>query len=173
MNQMLIFLMIMSVCTAENFVDICGDSSGNECCASVGMDGHTYWIMQSSGKWSDMDIQCRMEKSGAKLAVFETRRENDCMVKYLLDEYRGSSTKNYAIGMKALDNYPGVYEWHRVDNSGPDYAATLSFTNWVSAAPKGLDCVYITVGDGDATNGMWQDVACSGSNLYGICEYEP
>ena len=172
MKFILGLLLMVSASFGQNFVDICNDSSGNECCASEGMDGHTYWVMQSSGTWSSLDIECRIQKTGARLAVFETRRENDCMIKYLLDEYRGGATKNYAIGLKALDNYAGVYEWHRVDNSAPDFAATLSFTNWATSAPAGKDCVYISVGDGDAKNGMWQDVECSGSNLYGICEYE-
>ena len=163
----------MSTSLAQNFVDICNDSSGNECCATEGMEDHTYWVMASTGTWTSLDIECRIQKTGAKLAVFETRRENDCMIKYLLDEYRGDTAKNYAIGLKALDNYAGVYEWHRVDNSAPDFAATLSFTNWAVSAPTGKDCVYITVGEGNTKNGMWQDVVCSSSSLYGICEYEP
>ena len=171
-TMLLILFLTVSSCVAENFVDICNDSSDNECCASEGMIDHTYWIMQSTGSWSSLDIECRMEKTGARLAVFETKRENDCMVKYLLDEYRGTTTKNYAIGLKALDNYPGVYEWHRVDNSPPDYeAATLNFDNWVSTAPTGKDCVYMTTGDKDTKNGRWMDVDCSSATLYGICEY--
>ena len=108
-----------------------------------------------------------------RLAVFESRRENDCMVKYLVDEYRGTTAKNYAIGLKALDNYAGVYEWHRVDDSAPNFAATLKFSNWSPAAPTGKGCVFISVGEGNTVNGLWQDVECTGSNLYGICEYEP
>ena len=133
------------------------------------MDGHTYWVMQSSGTWSSLDIECRIQKTGAKLAVFETLRENDCMIKYLLNEYSGSTAKNYAIGLRALDNYAGVYEWHSVDNSAADFAATLSFGN---RATSGKDCVYITVGEGNTKNGLWQDVDCSRANMYGICEYD-
>merc|ERR1712018_654569 len=96
-----IFL-IISTCFAQNFVDICNDSSGNECCASEGMEDHTYWVMQSTGTWNSLDIECRIQKQGAKLAVFETKRENDCMVKYLVDEYRGTTAKNYAIGLMTL-----------------------------------------------------------------------
>ena len=167
------FFLLLSTCSAQNFVNICEDSSGNECCASEGMEDHTYWVMQSAGSWNSLDIECRIQKTGAKLAVFETKRENDCMVKYLVDEYRGTAAKNYAIGLKALDNYAGVYEWHRVDDSAPDYAATMNFANWAPAAPTGKGCVYISVGEGNTVNGLWQDVQCTGSNLYGICEYEP
>ena len=167
------FFSLVSICSAQNFVNICEDSSGNECCASEGMEDHTYWVMQSAGSWNSLDIECRIQKTGAKLAVFETKRENDCMVKYLVDEYRGTAAKNYAIGLKALDNYAGVYEWHRVDDSAPDYAATMNFANWAPAAPTGKGCVFISVGEGNTVNGLWQDVQCTGSNLYGICEYEP
>ena len=95
------------------------------------------------------------------------------MVRYLLDEYRGSTSKNYAIGLKALDNYKGVYEWHRVDNSEPLYEASLTFTNWATSAPTGKDCVYMSVGDTDTQNGLWKDIDCSTTGLYAICEYDP
>ena len=45
------------------------------------------------------------------LAVLESPRENDCMVKYLVDKY-----KDRAIGLKA-ENYRYVYEWQHVDKS--------------------------------------------------------
>ena len=51
-----------------------------------------------SGSWKELDIQCRMEKDGAKLAVFESRRENDCVTKYLIEEYDDPAGQQYAIG---------------------------------------------------------------------------
>ena len=49
-----------------------------------------------------MDIQCRIERDGAKLAVFESKRENDCVTKYLLDEFEDSPSQQYAIGTVQL-----------------------------------------------------------------------
>ena len=73
----------------ETFVDICLDSSGNQCCADDGQgmgtaaSRHTYWInrgqggetreeifssvdfLNISGSWNDMDLACKTEKPGA------------------------------------------------------------------------------------------------------------
>ena len=43
-----------------------------------------------------------MERDGAKLVVFETKRENDCVTRYLIDEYGDSTAKNYAIGREYI-----------------------------------------------------------------------
>ena len=90
-----------------------------------------------------------MEKDGARLAVFESRRENDCVTKYIIDEYEDVTAHQYAIGtaklvycfaqqssvssgIKVDDVYKGVYEWNRVDTSIDNQdAATLTFSNWV------------------------------------------
>ena len=93
-----------------------------------------------------------MEKTGAKLAVFESRRENDCVAKFLIQEYEDVPGQQYAIGtLRQLifspelssvcsgmrepypeGTYKGVYEWHRVDSTTDNKdAATLTFTNWV------------------------------------------
>ena len=45
-----------------------------------------------------MDIQCLLERDGAKLAVFESKRENDCVTKYLIEEYEDVPGQHYAIG---------------------------------------------------------------------------
>ena len=33
-----------------------------------------------------------------RLAVFESQRENDCVTKFLLDEYEDTTARQYAIG---------------------------------------------------------------------------
>ena len=106
-------------------------------------------LVNISGSWHELDIQCRMEKDGARLAVFESRRENDCVTKYIIDEYEDVTAHQYAIGtaklvycfpqlssvssgIKVDDVYKGVYEWNRVDTSIDNQdAATLTFSNWV------------------------------------------
>ena len=45
-----------------------------------------------------MDIQCRMERDNARLVVFETQRENNCVTKYLIDEYDATAAEKFAIG---------------------------------------------------------------------------
>merc|ERR1712154_644245 len=100
-----------------DWVDICTDDSGNKCCGGD-YDGmgdeasrHLYWIMRNEGTWNEQDIQCRMERNDARLAVFETKRENDCITRYLLDEYDASSADQYAIGLRVGVPYGGLYEW--------------------------------------------------------------
>merc|ERR1711874_189773 len=156
-----------------NWVDICSDKSGNQCCADTGMGNHTYWVIRTQGSWHELDIQCRMEKDGARLAVFESRRENDCVTKYIIDEYEDVTAHQYAIGIKVDDVYKGVYEWNRVDTSIDNQdAATLTFSNWVPAAPLGKSCVSMSAGLNDLNNGRWTDVDCTSTRtLYGVCEY--
>lgn len=136
---------------------------------------HTYWIIRAMGSWNELDIQCRMEKTGARLAVFESRREADCVTKYLLDEYEDVTPQQYAIGIKVDESYHGVYKWNRVDVTSADQdAATLTFTNWAPTAPTGMSCVTMSAGLTDPQNGRWTDVDCSISALlYGVCEYIP
>ena len=77
-----------------------------------------------------------------RLAVFETRRENDCVTKYILDKYEDQTSKMFAIGLKTEPAYPGIYEWSRVnpDTIHPD-AATLTFQNWVpSKSFTSIEC---------------------------------
>ena len=72
--------------------------------------------------------------------------------------------------MKSVTDYHGVFERNRMDGY---FAATLSYYNWAPATPTGKDCVNMAVGNEDTKNGMWQDVDCLDSMLYGICEYIP
>ena len=164
MTSHLLLLLVPILSTqGANFVDICTDSSGNKCCAE-GMDSSDYWIMQSLGTWTEQDIECRLESSpNSKLVVFENRAENDCLIKYLTDEYRGDALRKYAIGLKSPDDYKGVYEWRA------DANVTPTFTNWVSGYPKDQAYVYMTAGVGAAQNGKWTDTTSS-EKIYGICE---
>jgi len=112
-------------------------------------------------------MQCNIE--GGKLLVLESRRENDCIVKYILDEYKGEPVKSFAIGLKTPQNYKGVYEWRHVDNGKNPDAATPTFENWAPAAPTGKYCVVMNIGTAAPISGLWKDVDC-GSAVYGICE---
>ena len=120
--------------------------------------------MQNQGTWAALDIECRLESlPNSQLVVFENRAENDCLIKYLTDEYRGDAQKKYAIGLKGPYDYRGVYEWRT------NTAATPTFTNWVYGYPKDRAYVYMTVGVGAAQNGKWTDTTSS-DTMYGICE---
>ena len=164
MTSHLLLLLVPILSThGANFVDICTDSSGNKCCAE-GMDSSEYWIMQSLGTWTEQDIECRLESSpNSKLVVFENRAENDCLIKYLTDEYRGDAQRKYAIGLKSPDDYKGVYEWRT------NTVITPTFTNKVYGYPNDQSYVYMTVGVGAAQNGKWTDTTSS-NTMYGICE---
>merc|ERR1712243_51223 len=167
----MLLLMLSAVliqCEAQYFVNICEESSGHKCCAETGMKDHTYWIMGDlPSTWERLDMQCNIE--GGKLLVLESRRENDCIVKYILDEYKGEPVKSFAIGLKTPQNYKGVYEWRRVDNGKNPDAATPTFENWAPAAPTGKYCVVMNIGTAAPISGLWKDVDC-GSAVYGICE---
>merc|ERR1711953_33701 len=168
----------------KTWTTICDDDSGNQCCTEMGggmasdptdpTTFHEYKIVRSSGlSWSQLELQCKTDKLGARLAVFESQRENDCVTKYLLDEYEDSTAQQYAIGLRTDDAYKGVYLW---DTNGDldDISSTMAFQNWISTAPTGLSCVTMTVGLDDLNNGRWTDVDCGiASTLYGICEYTP
>jgi len=165
-----------------NWVRICEESSGNKCCnvdssatADLGMGVkdkyHEYWIIRSTGSWTDLDIQCQLERTGAKLAIFENQRENDCVAKYLSEEFEGDPASDYAFGIKADEPFDGIYEWHRLESATVG-AQTLAFKNWASTAPTGKSCVVMGAGLADK-NGRWTDVECGTGTFFGICEYDP
>ena len=128
------------------------------------MENSEYWIMQNLGTWAALDIECRLKSlPNSQQVVFENRAENDCLIKYLTDEYRGEAQKKYAIGLKGDYDYKGVYEWRT------DTDVTPTFTNWVSGYPRDQAYVYMTAGVGAAQNGKWTDTKSS-DLMYGICE---
>ena len=55
-----------------------------------------YWVIRSSRSWDLQSVECYLKN--AKLAAFESKRETDCMTKYLLDEYGDDNSMQYAIG---------------------------------------------------------------------------
>merc|ERR1712080_817506 len=118
-----------------SYLWISEESSGHRCCAENGLKGHKYWIMGNiPSPWERLDMEGNIE--GGKLLILESRRENDCIVKYILDEYKGEPVKSFAIGLKTPQNYKGVYEWRHVDNTGADPdAATPGFSNWSPVSP--------------------------------------
>ena len=65
--------------------------------------------------------------SSFRLAIFESKRENDCVSKYLIKEFEDATAKQYAIGIRDESDYPYIYEWHRVSDATK---ASLTFQNW-------------------------------------------
>ena len=127
------------------------------------MNESEYWIMQHTGTWNNLDIECRLESDPySHLVILDNRGENDCLIKYLTDEY-GDAQKRFAIGLKSPDEYRGVYEWRGTD-------ATPEFTNWATNYPRDNPYVFVTIGTGAAQNGKWGDTTANDNNLYGICE---
>ena len=157
-----LIMSLLPLTSGELFINVCESSSGHHCC-SPGMAGSEYWVMQHTGSWASMDIECRLESEPhSHLVIFENRGESDCMVKYLTDEY-GGVQKRYAIGLKSPDEYRGVYEWKGRDT-------TPEFTNWATGFPTDNPFVFMTVGEGAAQNGRWQDTTANDYQLFGICE---
>ena len=98
------------------------------------------------------------------LVVLESRAEQDCLLKFITDEFHSPSAVKFAIGLQSPDHYKGVYQWRPAGLSP-------SFTNWGGGSPSNKKCVQMTVGPGTTQNGMWTDISCQmEKNLYGICE---
>merc|ERR1712083_640218 len=163
----------------STYVTLADESDGDHC--QVALQAGTnktiagkYWFMRTGDSVSNHHINCITDESSTttKLAVLESRKENDCLTRYLTDRYGGDSgTEQYAIGLRA-PNYRNVWEWWNIDSNDNVDISTPTFTNWAPSYPQGDgDCVVIVIGKDDATNGMWQNVACGGGeNYYGICE---
>ena len=98
------------------------------------------------------------------LVVLESRAEQDCLIKFITDEFQSAVPVKYALGLQSPDHYRGVYQWRPDDLS-------LTFTNWGSGSPSNKACVHMTVGPGVTQNGVWSDVSChADTKLHGICE---
>ncbi len=80
---------------------------------------------------------------------FLCRKENYCLMQYIMDKFGGESHK-FAIGLKA-SSYQNVFEWQNAlaEFTGEtDEFAIPHFNNWAPASPSGVgDCVAMTVGD--------------------------
>ena len=131
---------------------------------------------QSTGSAQSLDTECRLEGAGGtevtRLVVIEDQVENDCLVKYIQDEFGDSAAKSYAIGVKMSDQYKGVYEWNHVTNTDLlPHANTLTFNNWAAAEPTGKTCATMDIAEGLVTSGLWKGADCSTpSTIYAICE---
>ena len=128
---------------------------------------------QSTGSWQSLDTECRLEGGGSteltRLVVIEDQVENDCLVKYIQDEFGDSTAKTYAIGVKMSDQYKGVYEWNHVTDD--EHKNTLKFNNWAAAEPTGKTCATMDIAEGLVTSGLWKGADCSTpSTIYAICE---
>jgi len=105
MQRISLFVLgLVSFINAETWVNICTESSGNNCCAAedTGMGTaaapHLYWIMKQPGRWVDLDLICRTERAGSRLVTFQSQRENDCVTKYIIKEFEDITARDYAIG---------------------------------------------------------------------------
>jgi len=180
----LLLLGLVALIKAENWVDICQESSGNKCCAQddTGMGTssaqHLYWIMKQPGSWVDLDLICRTERAGSRLVTFESQRENDCVTKYIIKEFEDQTARDYAIGLSTDSDYPGIYRWNRITSAElatDKNAEAMSFQNWAVSSPTlSKGCVVLTAGVDDVNNGKWKDIECgtTSTTLYGICEYD-
>ena len=69
---------------------------------------------------------------GGTLVRFESRREMECLIKYINDEIDSTALNKYAIGLYGSSE-SGIFEWDG-KSQGTDAATfddpTLSFTNW-------------------------------------------
>jgi len=183
------------------WVDICKDgfSSENECCKlsvgttdatsgvttvtqDLGMQGHEYELVYTKSTYSDQSVECRLKSiddstRGYHLATFESRKEYNCVMKYLVEEHGDFGP--FYIGLKADagDSKKNLFEWDKpmVGSVGiADWTdiETLDFTSWAPSSPAGAgDCVQVTASQ-VVTSGLWIDRKCTES-LPTICERYP
>ena len=82
----------------------------------------------SLSSWNQWNVICL--GTGGKLVTLQSRREMDCLVKYINDEIDSTALNKYAIGLHAK-SYNGIFEWSNIDSLAADWdAPTPSFTNW-------------------------------------------
>merc|ERR1719244_1851922 len=169
-----------------NFIDICKDgfSTVDECCkknpddkTDLGMEKHQYQVIYEKRSHTDQSIECRIQAlndpdNNYQLVTFETRKEYDCVMKYL-----GNLEPNFGafyIGLKAdsSDSSKNIFQWESPMPTLED-GETLTFTNWAATSPAGKgDCVTIGIGATLATNGLWVDSSCD-VLLPTVCERYP
>ncbi len=192
-----IFIILIGCVSVEQkaaWVDICanGFTVPYECChrspvdvetgvitTDEGMEGHQYSIdITTPRDYDDARFSCLINNigdsiHGYQLATFETREENYCLAKYINKMYPTTNFGFY-IGLEAetSEYLKNAFLWDAPMLSqlaaNPD-ANVPTFTNWAYNAPNGLDCVKMNTGTSLATNGLWNDVACS-TLLFSICE---
>merc|ERR1711933_7802 len=171
-----VMLSCVSLSSAANWIDLCDPYSQYHCCVNdgtAGMKNHSYWFIRNKNQlqsWHDLDQDCRSEEpaSNSRMVVFESKRELDCVTKYIIDKYDdATAAEEFAIGLHTDSEYDGIYEWNRVDTSTDVEAATLKFSNWKPNMPTGLGCVSMTVGPPGTDNGRWSDVDCLSGTMYG------
>merc|ERR1712198_240838 len=181
MERLILFLTFTTLGCRGNYVDICKDgfTNENECCklngdeGDLGMEKHQYEVVYTKRSYTDQSIECRLKSLSDSshnyhLVTFETRKEHDCVMRYLSEEH--PDVGNLYIGLKADagDHRMNVFNWEFPMDATPD-GETLTFTNWAPTSPKGADCVSVNIGKASATNALWTDVACSTAYAT-ICE---
>jgi len=139
---------------------------------------HTYQVYEardtSLANWNQWNLICL--GTGGKLVSFQSRREMDCLIKYINDEVESTTLQKYAIGLHSK-TYNGIFEWQYLESNADDWdAPTPSFSNWktgVEPSTANAPCVYMEVGKTTVASGLWSVIACSTNSLLAICEYEP
>jgi len=175
-------------CLGE-WVDICKDgfSSENECChlntadadgnaIDQGMEKHEYQLTYDTRSYSEQSVECRLKgiddtSKGYHLVTFESRKEHDCVMKYIAQEHGDFGP--FYLGLKADsgDYRKNLFEWDRpMSTSTAVDKETPTFYNWIPGSPAGLgDCVSVQVGKELVSNGQWINADCS-TALPTICE---
>merc|ERR1719187_942767 len=90
--------------------------------------------------WDSWNFACFMN-GGGKLVQFESRREQECLIKYINDEIDSTTMNKYAIGLYGASDH-GIFEWYRKEQGTPEAGTTddptPSFTNWkTGVTPSG------------------------------------
>jgi len=140
--------------------------------------GHTYLVFDiyDSGlqSWVDWSNYCKFD--GGRLVSFQSRREMDCVIKFINDVVDSTTMYKFAIDLHAAGNERGIFEWKDIRSTDADYdAPSPSFTNWKTGVqPSGYStpCVYMEVGTSTYANGLWSASSCTTSTMLAVCEYE-
>jgi len=185
-------LFTISISSAEVSVNLCDGGLG--CCGSgmhtpgpngeyLGADGdHEYKIYEpmvdTPENWSYWDLICKTTAPAGKkgkLVTLGSRKELDCLVQFINDEFGEPAFEKFSLGLKAsLTRNRGVYSWVDTEPSVLDFDAdSPKFTNWYSGVPaSGQQCTFMAVGT-SIVNGLWYGTDCNVTPMYGICEIEP
>jgi len=150
-----------------------------------GMQLHEYQLIATAQPQNDHLYECVFRNSqmdtshGFQLATFETRKEYDCVMQFMLEEHSDpASALPIYIGLESniADYRRNIFKWSSPINSalvaGAVDPETLGFTAWAPGYPKGAgECVVTYVKDA-AQNTLWYDSDCN-ANYFSICEKYP
>ena len=92
-----------------------------------------HWLKWNISGYFHRDFKNNIFVLHTLSAQFESRREQECLIKYINDEIDSTTMNKYAIGLHGTSDH-GVFEWYQKEQGTPEAGTTndptLTFSNW-------------------------------------------